>query len=450
METAILLHNIQRIVKENEQYKKELYDKGNKIEEQNAKITELLTKAQNYVEQSHMYLESKNNSLQTSAEKNQLRLLELEKEKMHLTTELTQLTSQVSELNLEIAKLKKDDFEMRQQLTEVSRNTDQHKQNVERLLVENADLQTKHDTVMAELKKERQLRKSNETKLQLNEEEMAELRTSLANGQKINDERRKKIELDRAQFDREIEELKRSHADELEALKEKLNRLRTNANDSQAEKMKQIEDDLNREWQAKLEKTQEQIEQKYERRLASVDAEKADLKQQLAQSNELVKTYRADLSKHQSELAKMAENVNDLNVIKDKYERLQSQALLMKERYESRIKELLDAEPDAEVIGEEIKKLMNLMYKKLKAQIKPELFYSGNGILTAMLKIIKMITLQVLNPEQSTDEEVDYFSQHIYVAPPPPVIVSVQQEPVKSEPNELPRQVYFQIYTFPS
>lgn len=37
METGVILHNIQRIVRENDQYKKELFDKGAKIEEQNAK-----------------------------------------------------------------------------------------------------------------------------------------------------------------------------------------------------------------------------------------------------------------------------------------------------------------------------------------------------------------------------------------------------------------------------
>jgi hypothetical protein len=38
-----------------------------------------------------------------------------------------------------------------------------------------------------------------------------------------------------------------------------------------------------------------------------------------------------------------------------------------------------------------------------------------------MLKMIKLITLQVLNSEEAqAEEEVDYFSQHIYQAPPPP------------------------------
>ena len=93
METNILLQNIQRIVKENEHYKKELYDKGNKIEEQNTKITELLLKAQSYVEQSHQILEQKNSSFQNNAEKNQLRVLELEQDKMRLTGDLSTLTA---------------------------------------------------------------------------------------------------------------------------------------------------------------------------------------------------------------------------------------------------------------------------------------------------------------------------------------------------------------------
>lgn len=85
METNVLLQNIQRIVKENEQYKKDLYEKSNKIEEQNGKITELLVKAQTYVEQSHQFLEQKNNSYQSNSEKNAQRILELEQDKMHLT-----------------------------------------------------------------------------------------------------------------------------------------------------------------------------------------------------------------------------------------------------------------------------------------------------------------------------------------------------------------------------
>ena len=153
METNVLLQNIQRIVRENEQFKKELFEKSSKIEELNGKITDLLIKSQSYVEQSHQILEQKNFSYQSNSEKSINKLLELEQDKMNLTGELTKLTSRISELNLEINQLRKNELENKQKLSEVSQNTDEYKQKSERLLIENADLQTKLDTVITEFKK---------------------------------------------------------------------------------------------------------------------------------------------------------------------------------------------------------------------------------------------------------------------------------------------------------
>ncbi len=240
METNVLLQNIQRIVKENEQYKKDLYDKSNKIEEQNAKITELLMKAQNYVEQSHQILELKNTAFQSNAEKTVNKVLELEQDKMRLTGDLSKLTAQISELNLEVNKMQKNEADLKQQLIEVSKNTDTHKQTSERLLVENADLQTKLDTVLAEYKKERQLRKSFETKVNLNEEELNELRSNLNTNQRVLDEKKRKNELDKAQFDRELDEMKTIHVRELAELKERLNTFKTKGSELQNEQIKQV------------------------------------------------------------------------------------------------------------------------------------------------------------------------------------------------------------------
>ncbi|CAF0730058.1 unnamed protein product [Brachionus calyciflorus] len=444
METQVLLQNIQRIVKENEQYKKDLYDKSAKIEEQNTKITELLLKAQNYVEQSHQFLELKNNSFQTSSEKTQSKILELEQDKMKLTSELTQVTSQISELNLEINRIKKEDLELRQQLNDVSKNTDQYKQNSERLLVENADLQTKLDTVLAELKKERQLRKTYETKNQLNEEEINELKSSLVNSQKMLEERKRKFESDRLLFDQELDELKKSNLAEVNALKEKLLKAKNNLSESQSEQIKQIENDLNHEWQIKLEKLLQQNESKHERKISELNEENSNLKRQLSEMSENLKNVRMVNSRSENETDKLKTELDDLKVYKEKYDRLQSQALVMKERYENRIKELLDAEPDTEIVAEEVKKLMNAMYKKIKSQIRPDQFYSGNGILIAMLKIIKMVTLQVLNSknEELEEENIDYFSQHIYepqvVTKPDTEAQTIKLEPVRQETTVIP------------
>ena len=49
METGMLLKNLQRIIEENERLKKDLYDKGQRIETQNEKIADLLNKNQKWV-----------------------------------------------------------------------------------------------------------------------------------------------------------------------------------------------------------------------------------------------------------------------------------------------------------------------------------------------------------------------------------------------------------------
>lgn len=63
-----------------------------------------------------------------------------------------------------------------------------------------------------------------------------------------------------------------------------------------------------------------------------------------------------------------------------------------------------------------------------------------------MLKIIKMITLQALNSNEEAggdEEDVDYFSQHIYQAPPAPPPAApaptpaVPTTPVHEQPQQL-------------
>jgi chromosome segregation ATPase len=250
----------------------------------------------------------------------------------------------------------------------VSKNTDQHKQNAERLTLENADLQTKLDTQAAEFKKEKLARKSIESKLQLSEDELGEARSNLTSMQKLMDERKRKHESDRAQFELEIDELKKAHHTEQLVLKDKLARLKADTSEAQAERVKQIEEELVAEWRAKLEQALEQAEQKYERKVGALEAELVGLRQQADEAQTLVKTLRLEVGAEKVDNEKLRQRVEDLQVVREKYERLQAQALVMKERYETRIKELLDAEPDAEVIGEEIKKLMNLMYRRLKVE----------------------------------------------------------------------------------
>jgi chromosome segregation ATPase len=140
----------------------------------------------------------------------------------------------------------------------------------------------------------------------------------------------------------------------------------------QSEQVRQTEIELNQEWQAKLDKSLLQLEQKYDRQINILNQEKNDLEKQLIEAKEAMKTLKLNATKLELENESLTHKLDDLSLIKEKFERLQSQAIIMKERYENRIKELLDADPDPEIIGEEVKQVMNLIYRQLKQQIKPE------------------------------------------------------------------------------
>uniref|UniRef100_A0A8C7KTB4 peptidylprolyl isomerase n=1 Tax=Oncorhynchus kisutch TaxID=8019 RepID=A0A8C7KTB4_ONCKI len=77
METAMIMHNIQRIIQENESLKKDVYEKSSRIEEQNRKIGELINQNQRYMEQSNLLMEQRNDTLKSSSEHNQARTLHL-------------------------------------------------------------------------------------------------------------------------------------------------------------------------------------------------------------------------------------------------------------------------------------------------------------------------------------------------------------------------------------
>lgn len=79
---------------------------------------------------------------------------------------------------------------------------------------------------------------------------------------------------------------------------------------------------------------------------------------------------------------------------------------------------------------------MNLIFKQLKKQIKSEEYYAGNGILSAMLKIIKMYTLRILqsnNDDDENEQDIDYFSQHIYKVPELIQSVNINWQPLQTE-----------------
>ena len=91
----------------------------------------------------------------------------------------------------------------------------------------------------------------------------------------------------------------------------------------------------------------------------------------------------------------------------------------------------MESGPDPEAVGAQLKRLMNSLYRQLRAQIRPELYYSGNGLLVGLLQVIKMYTVRAVQglaagaeAEGEAFEEhvsqMDLFSMHVYVGEPVP------------------------------
>ncbi|KAG1949171.1 FK506-binding protein [Pimephales promelas] len=99
METAMIMHNIQRIIQENECLKKEVFEKSSRIEEQNRKISELINQNQRYVEQSNLMMEQRTDSLKNSSEQNQTRILQAEQDKLDLSSQQQKITALQTKLS---------------------------------------------------------------------------------------------------------------------------------------------------------------------------------------------------------------------------------------------------------------------------------------------------------------------------------------------------------------
>uniref|UniRef100_A0A8C2H824 peptidylprolyl isomerase n=1 Tax=Cyprinus carpio TaxID=7962 RepID=A0A8C2H824_CYPCA len=177
METAMIMHNIQRIIQENECLKKEVFEKSSRIEEQNRKIGELINQNQRYVEQNNLRMEQRNDSLKNSSEQNQARILQAEQDKARLTEELASSTARVSELQLELSSQQQKAAVLQTKLNSALQDSQQRSTHVTTLEAQILELKETADRVQSQYKMEKQKRKELEHKLNNMEEELQDLKT---------------------------------------------------------------------------------------------------------------------------------------------------------------------------------------------------------------------------------------------------------------------------------
>ncbi|XP_053532799.1 FK506-binding protein 15 isoform X5 [Ictalurus punctatus] len=115
LETSMILHNIQRIIQENEILKKEVLEKGSRVQEQDCKLGEPIE--ERCMEKSSLLLEQTNDVLQSSS--HHARLLQAEQEKVRLAEELDASSSHVCTLQQEVDSLQQRLTELQAELSAV-------------------------------------------------------------------------------------------------------------------------------------------------------------------------------------------------------------------------------------------------------------------------------------------------------------------------------------------
>lgn len=199
LENSSLLANLEHILLQNEQYKRELSAEKEK---------------KRRVEESHNQI-IKSRSLEL--DNNQQREAGGGSNKDSIGLKL-----QIEDLQREISRLKKSEREAKLQLSTVGESTD-------KLLSDMEELRNQLEICKADLKIERALKKSYEANAKKADEEAAEYKASLELIERQVDEKKRKCDSDRLMLqlkhDAEIEELNRVHSSEIDELKEKLKRV---------------------------------------------------------------------------------------------------------------------------------------------------------------------------------------------------------------------------------
>lgn len=439
MESSVLMHNIERIVQENERLKKEAYEKSAKIEKQNDKISELLQSNQMYVEKSQSLLEQRNEGFITTASQSQAKVLALEQEKVNLATKLSTVTAQLGEAQLQLTELREKELTARQKVDNSDQESRKTQQEIQALKSQHQEDEEKMAELSRELKQEKQKRKELDSKFSQIQEEIADMKSTNETLQKNLSDRKRKAAEEKRRIEDEFEESKLSLEQEIQSLREKLRKQKSSTDVVAAEQISQVEEELNKEWKEKCDRLLNAANEKHNRALLAMREEKEELEEKLSVLQNKIQTMKNENVSGDEKQKELEEQLEEMSVWKDKYEKLRSQAAGMKEKYEERIGELEnekeELESEKEAVQEkirslqkelanqgvstqgsaapstdialEVKKIMNSVYQQLRSNFEADTAYQGADVLAAILGVIKETTLKLVQQSSSPKETGD-------------------------------------------
>ncbi|XP_022065529.2 FK506-binding protein 15 isoform X2 [Acanthochromis polyacanthus] len=429
METSMIMHNIQRIVQENECLKKEVFEKSARIEEQNHKIGELINQNQRYIEQSHQLLEQRNDSLKSSSDQNQARLLQAEQDKhalpvdlgsgqVRLTEDLALSASRVSQLQLDASAHQQKSMELQNKLGSALQDSERHCQRIASLETQLDELKEVAERAQTQYRSEKQRRKEMELKVNTMEEELQDLKTDKESLERALSERKKKWQAERQRRDEEVEELRKSSQQELDNLRAQLRKARSSSDNAVSEQLSQLQLELDEEWKRKCDHMLTSAKEQHRGELAELTEQRDELQDKLSQLQEKFTALKQSRDSEEQSLLQHGNQSEELQALQQKYASLEQQGAAVREKLESRVAELERQVEEQDGSGDtaaEVKRVMNGVYHSLRGEFDLSESYSGQAVLGVIVSTIKNVTLQLLSgtnksalrPHKEEEEEAE-------------------------------------------
>ncbi|XP_072538566.1 FK506-binding protein 15 isoform X2 [Salminus brasiliensis] len=426
METAMIMHNIQRIIQENECLKKEVFEKSARIEEQNRKIGELINQNQRYMEQSNLLMEQRNDSMKNSSEQNQARILQAEQDKhalpqdlgrnqARLTEELASSTARVSELQLELSAQRQKSAALQSSLSTALQEGQQHSEQITALESQLQELKDTAELTQTQYRAEKQKRKEAEFKLSSLDEELQDLKSEKESVERALSDRKRKWQAERQRCDEELEEVRKASQLELDNLRSQLRKARTSTDHAAAEQMAQMQDDVEREWKAKCEQALATAREQQSRQLTELTEQRDTLQLKLTKLQEKFSALKQSREEEEQRLLQQQEQGEELQALREKCSALEQRAQVLKQQGEARVSELerrltdhqQQQQPQPADTAGEVKRVMNGVFHSLRGEFDLQESYTGSDVLKVLVSTIKNVTLQLLSKEAQSSERVE-------------------------------------------
>uniref|UniRef100_A0AAQ5Y163 peptidylprolyl isomerase n=1 Tax=Amphiprion ocellaris TaxID=80972 RepID=A0AAQ5Y163_AMPOC len=362
METSMIMHNIQRIVQENECLKKEVFEKSARIEEQNHKIGDLINQ-----NQSHQCI----SSFHPPAVSTYLY-------QVRLTEDLALSASRVSQLQLDASAHQQKSVELQNKLGSALQDSERHL-----LCLCLSELKEVAERAQTQYRSEKQRCKEMELKVNTMEEELQDVKADKESLERALSERKKKWQAERRRRDEEVEELRKNSQQELDNFRAQLRKARSSSDNARnllnctamenytLNLIKRYSYHLPKEWKRKCDHMLASAKEQHRGELAELTEQRDDLQDKLAQ-------------------------------LQEKVDKLQ-QGAAVREKLESRVAQLerqVEEQDQSEDTAAEVKRVMNGVYHSLRGEFDLSESYSGQAVLGVIVSTIK-----VTKQEENEDGE---------------------------------------------